>query len=47
MLWRDAKVKKVLTVSIAAYNIEKYIEQCVSSFITPNTVEAIERMKKL
>ena len=42
MLWKDAKVKKVLTVSIAAYNIEKYIEQCVSSFITPNTVEAIE-----
>jgi len=33
---------KVLSVSIAAYNIEKFIDKCLGSFISPELAEGIE-----
>lgn len=35
-------MEKLLSVSVAAYNIEKYINQCLDSFICPNTIDAVE-----
>lgn len=34
--------KKILTVSIAAYNVEKYIEQCLNSFINEEIIDKLE-----
>ena len=34
--------KKVLTISIAAYNVEQYIEQCVSSLIVDDVIDKLE-----
>lgn len=33
---------KVLSVSIAAYNVEKYLHQCLNSFVAPQIIEGIE-----
>ena len=33
---------KLLTVVIPAYNIEKYEEQCLSSFVKPKALPEIE-----
>lgn len=33
---------KLLTVVIPAYNIEKYVEQCLESFVQPRILKAIE-----
>jgi glycosyltransferase involved in cell wall biosynthesis len=33
---------KILTVSIAAYNIQKYIEECLNSFISEKLYETLE-----
>jgi glycosyltransferase involved in cell wall biosynthesis len=33
---------KILTISIAAYNIEKYIEECLNSFISEQLYETLE-----
>jgi glycosyltransferase involved in cell wall biosynthesis len=33
---------KILTVSIAAYNIQKYIEECLNSFISEELYETLE-----
>jgi len=35
-------IKKVLTFSIAAYNVEGYIEKCVGSMISPKLLDDIE-----
>lgn len=34
--------EKTLTVSIAAYNVEKYIDECLQSFISPVVREKVE-----
>jgi glycosyltransferase involved in cell wall biosynthesis len=33
---------KILTISIAAYNVEKYIEECLDSFISEQLYETLE-----
>ena len=35
-------MKKILTVVIPAYNIEKYIENCLDSFVIPEVLEDLE-----
>ena len=35
-------MEKILTVSIAAYNVEKYIEKTLSKFVVPNVRKEIE-----
>lgn len=35
-------MKKILTVSIAAYNVEKYIEECLIPFYNEKIVDALE-----
>lgn len=36
------KSQKVLTISIAAYNVEKYLEKCLSSFVIEEVLDDIE-----
>lgn len=33
---------KVLSVSVAAYNLESMIQQCLDSFICPGVLEKVE-----
>ncbi|MBO6090866.1 MAG: glycosyltransferase, partial [Acetobacter sp.] len=35
-------MSKILTISIAAYNVEKTIDQCLSSFLTSKYLDDIE-----
>ena len=35
-------MQKVLSVSVAAYNVEKFIEQCLDSFIDPAILDRVE-----
>ena len=35
-------MQKVLSVSVAAYNVEKVIEQCLDSFIDPAILDRVE-----
>lgn len=35
-------MEKALTVSVAAYNVEKYIDDCLKSFIVPEIMDDIE-----
>lgn len=35
-------MEKVLTVSVAAYNVEKYIDECLKSFLVPEVMDDIE-----
>ena len=34
-------VEKILTVSIAAYNVEKFIKKTLDSFVQPEIMDAI------
>ena len=35
-------MKKILTVVVPTYNVEKYIDQCLSSFVIPGIMEDLE-----
>ena len=35
-------MQKVLSISVAAYNVEKFIEQCLDSFIDPAILDRVE-----
>lgn len=35
-------MEKLLTISVAAYNVEKYIEECLVSFINEAFINNIE-----
>ena len=35
-------MEKLLSVSVAAYNVEKFINQCLNSFVYPNMIDAVE-----
>lgn len=35
-------MEKLLTISIAAYNVEKYIKKCLNSFIDSSFINDIE-----
>ena len=35
-------MKKILTVVVPTYNVEKYIDQCLSSFVIPEIMEDLE-----
>lgn len=35
-------MEKILSVSVASYNIEKYIRQCLDSFVCPDMIDGIE-----
>ena len=35
-------MEKIRSVSVAAYNIEKFIHQCLDSFVCPNTIDGVE-----
>ena len=35
-------MNKILTISIAAYNIEKYVNETLDSFVIPEVMDDIE-----
>ena len=36
------KMEKILTISVAAYNVEKYLEKCLSSLVAEEIIDDIE-----